>query len=51
LIIENIINQIESEIVKSSNLNADNEDVKNATSIVVADAFIACKILETPNDK
>ena len=51
LIIENIINQIETEIVKSSNLNADNEDVKNATSIVVADAFIACKILENPNDK
>ncbi|OQX79068.1 MAG: hypothetical protein B6D64_05430 [Bacteroidetes bacterium 4484_276] len=48
-IIEKIINKLNVDILKSLNLNADNEDIKIAISIIVADAFIRCKILENPN--
>ncbi|MCK4663684.1 MAG: hypothetical protein KAT68_12510 [Bacteroidales bacterium] len=50
-IIKNIINKLDIDILRSSNLNADNEDIKTAISIIVADAFIRCKILEDPNIK
>jgi len=49
-IIENVIDKLEIEILKSSNLNAQNEEIKTAISIIVADAFIRCKILEDPNE-
>lgn len=50
-IIENIINRLDVEILKSSNINVDNEDIKIAISIIVADAFIRCKILEDPSEQ
>jgi hypothetical protein len=51
LIIENIINKLDLEAKESSNINAENEDIKAAVSIVVADAFIRCKILEDPSEQ
>ncbi len=51
LIIENIINKLDFAAKESSNIDADNEDVKAAVSIVVADAFIRCKILEDPSEQ
>lgn len=51
IIIENIIKKLDLETKESSNINAENEDIKAAISIVVADAFIRCKILEDPNEK
>ena len=51
LIIGNIINKLDLEAKQSSNIDADNEDIKAAVSIVVADAFIRCKILEDPSEQ
>lgn len=51
LIIENIINKLDLEAKQSANIDADNEDIKAAVFIVVADAFIRCKILEDPNEQ
>ena len=51
LIIENIITKLDDEILKSSNLDAENEEVHSAIQIIVADAFIQCKILEDPNEQ
>jgi len=51
LIIENIINKLDKEAKQSANIDADNEDIKAAVFIVVADAFIRCKILEDPNEQ
>jgi hypothetical protein len=51
LIIENIITKLDDKILKSSNLDAENEDVHSAIQIIVADAFIQCKILEDPNEQ
>ena len=51
LIIENIIKKLDAEILKSSNLDAENEDVHSAIHIIVADAFIQCKVLEDPNEQ
>lgn len=50
-IIENIINKLDREAKQSANIEADNEDIKAAIFIVVADAFIRCKILEDPNEQ
>jgi len=49
-ILGNVIEKLENEILKSSNLNAQNEDIKTSISIIVADSFIRCKILEDPNE-
>lgn len=49
-IIEKIISKLENEILKSSNLQSTNEDTLTAISIIIADAFIRCKILEDPRD-
>lgn len=49
-IIEKIISKLENEILRSSNLQSANEDVTTAISIIIADAFIRCKILEDPNE-
>ncbi len=51
LIIENTINELDREAKQSANIDADNEDIKAAIFIVVADAFIRCKILEDPNEQ
>ena len=51
LIIENIIEKLNAEILKSSNLDATNEEIYSAIHIIVADAFIQCKILEDPNEQ
>ncbi len=51
LIIENIINKLDKEAKQSANIDADNEDIKAAIFMVVADAFIRCKILEDPNEQ
>lgn len=48
-IIEKIITKLENEIIKSSNLQSTNEDMTTAISIIIADAFIRCKILEDPS--
>lgn len=47
-ILENIINDLRKRVIESSNLEADNEDVDIAIRIIVADAFIECRILENP---
>ena len=50
-IIENIIKKLDAEILKSSNLESYNEEIYSAIQIIVADAFIQCKILEDPNEQ
>lgn len=50
-ILENCINELQKQVLESSNLNAYNEDVYFAVNLIIADAFIECILLENPSDR
>lgn len=47
-ILDNILIDLRQKVLESSNLNADNEDVDIAIRLILADAFIECRVLENP---
>lgn len=48
VILDNILNDLRHKVLESSNLNAENEDVDIAIRLILADAFIECRVLENP---
>ena len=49
-IIENILIKLREKVLESANLDVENEEMDFAISIIMADLFIRCTILENPDE-